>query len=122
MKIMRILNIKPLLFALGLLLLGACDGRRDFPPLTETGVTIDRDIILLIYTVYLALFYNHVTQANLFGKLFIFTTTLMIITYIYKVNELVQILFYYSSIILLIISAINYIKSHNNTINRYEHI
>lgn len=48
MKIMRILNIKPLLFALGLLLLGACDGRRDFPPLTETGVTIDRDIILLI--------------------------------------------------------------------------
>ena len=48
MEIMKTLNIKPLLFALGLLLLGACDGRRDFPPLTETGVTIDQDIILLI--------------------------------------------------------------------------
>ena len=48
MKIKRILNIKPLLFALGLLMLGACDGRRDFPSLTETGVTIDQDIILLI--------------------------------------------------------------------------
>ena len=48
MEIKRFLNIKALLLAAVIISLGACEGRRDFAPLTESGVAIDNDVILLV--------------------------------------------------------------------------
>ena len=43
-----------------------------------------RDILLMTLTIYLIIFKNYVSQANTNGKIFIFVTTIMIISYIYK--------------------------------------
>ena len=48
MEIRKFLNIKALVLAVVIISLVACEGRRDFAPLTESGVAIDNDVILLV--------------------------------------------------------------------------
>ena len=76
-----------------------------------------RDIVLISYTVYLILYKDYVTQANSWGKFFIFVTMLMIIFYLYNLNLLVANILYILSVCLLIISMVVYIKEHAKKID-----
>ena len=76
-----------------------------------------RDVVLISYTVYLILYRNIVTQANNWGKLFIFITMLMIVFHLYNLNLFISTLLYMTSICLLIISMIVYIKEHSKAIH-----
>ena len=81
-----------------------------------------RDIILITFTSYLAIYHDTVTQANTYGKMFIFVTMLMIISYIFMFNNSISNILYIMSVILLIISMFIYIKAHIETINSYENL
>jgi len=76
-----------------------------------------RDIVLISFSLYFLLYTNYVPQANKFGKIFIFSTSLMIIFYIYSINDIVSVILYFISLFLLIISMFKYIKSHLKRIN-----
>ena len=79
-----------------------------------------RDIILLTYTIYLILFYKYVSEANLSGKMFMFITTIMMISFIYNLNLIFQIIIYLLSLILLFISTYFYIINHKARLKKYE--
>jgi len=81
-----------------------------------------RDIVLISMTAYLAIFHDTVTQANNYGKLFIFITMLMIIFHIFDINSYASDILFISSIILLIFSMFVYIKEHLQKITSYENI
>ena len=81
-----------------------------------------RDIVLISMTAYLAIFHDTVTQANNYGKLFIFITMLMIIFHIFDINFYVSNILFISSIVLLILSMFVYIKEHLQKITSYENI
>tara|TARA_B100001123_G_C14589533_1_gene741438 strand:- start:124 stop:585 length:462 start_codon:yes stop_codon:yes gene_type:complete len=76
-----------------------------------------RDVVLISYTVYLILYRNIVTQANNWGKFFIFITMLMIVFHLYNLNSFIATILYMASISLLIISMVVYVKEHNKTIH-----
>lgn len=76
-----------------------------------------RDVVLISYTVYLILYKNIVTQANDWGKFFIFVTMLMIVFHLYNLNSFIATILYLSSICLLIISMVVYVKEHSKTIH-----
>ena len=76
-----------------------------------------RDVVLISYTVYLILYRNIVTQANNWGKFFIFTTMLMIVFHLYNLNSFIATILYMASISLLIISMVVYVKEHSKTIH-----
>tara|TARA_Y100000588_G_C13948220_1_gene793084 strand:- start:132 stop:677 length:546 start_codon:yes stop_codon:yes gene_type:complete len=76
-----------------------------------------RDVVLISYTVYLILYRNIVTQANNWGKFFIFITMLMIVFHLYNLNSFIATILYMASISLLIISMVVYVKEHSETIH-----
>ena len=76
-----------------------------------------RDVVLISYTVYLILYRNIVTQANNWGKFFIFVTMLMIVFHLYNLNSFIGTILYITSICLLIISMVVYVKEHSKTIH-----
>ena len=76
-----------------------------------------RDVVLISYTVYLILYRNIVTQANNWGKFFIFITILMIVIHLYNLNSFIGTILYITSICLLIISMVVYVKEHSKTIH-----
>ena len=71
-----------------------------------------RDIGLLAFSVYFLMYTDYVPQANKYGKLFIFTTSLMLIFFIYSIHDIVSIILYVLSLFLLVYSMFIYIKSH----------
>ena len=71
-----------------------------------------RDIIIIVYGLYNILYKNHVSQASTSGKLFVFLSTLMLILYIYRINDNIALLFYIMAIITMIISTYTYIRKH----------
>jgi len=75
-----------------------------------------RDVILIAFTVYLILYKDIVSQANNWGKFFIFITMLMIVFHLFEINTYLQGVFYWLSIILLLISMFVYIKEHSKKI------
>ena len=79
-----------------------------------------RDIVLISITAYLALYHDTVTQANTYGKLFIFFTMVMIICYLFNFNNNVSLILYIVSIFLLVLSMFIYIKEHLKKISSYE--
>jgi CDP-diacylglycerol--glycerol-3-phosphate 3-phosphatidyltransferase len=81
-----------------------------------------RDVILLTYTSYLLLYRNIVTQANKWGKLFIFITMLMIIFHLYDINLFFANLFYYLSNIMLIFSMLIYLIEHSERISNSKNV
>ena len=81
-----------------------------------------RDIILLSYTSYLLLYKDIVTQANKWGKLFIFITMLMIVFHLYDINIFIANILYFFSNIILILSMFIYIREHSESISKSENI
>ena len=81
-----------------------------------------RDIILVSLTSYLAIRYNFISQANKLGKYFMLSTVMMIIFFLFNLNSFLSILIYIITIIMLIISTVNYMKEHLNRIKKYENI
>jgi len=79
-----------------------------------------RDVLLISYTVYFIIFQGYVSEANNAGKLFISMASIMIIFYIFKFNETLCLIFYWLSIIMLLISTYKYIKIHNKRLVDYE--
>ena len=80
-----------------------------------------RDCILLIYTVYLMIAHNYVAQANIYGKLFIFSSLITLISYVYNINVIVSQVIYCFSMVMLFWSTFMYIRDHRNKIAEYEH-
>ena len=66
--------------------------------------------------------YNYVAEANFYGKIFIFITTIMLISFIFKLDIIVSNIMYYSSLLMLFLSTYHYVKSHMNKIKEYESI
>ena len=81
-----------------------------------------RDIVLISITTYLAIYHDTVTQANNYGKIFIFITMLMIIFHIFDIHYYISGMLFLLSTLLLIISMFIYIKEHHQTITSYENI
>ena len=81
-----------------------------------------RDIVLISITSYLAIYHDMVSQANGYGKVFIFITMIMIIFHIFYLNDYIANILFIISNILLIVSMFTYIKEHIKNINSYEHI
>ncbi len=81
-----------------------------------------RDIALISLTSYLAISHDTVTQANNYGKLFIFITMLMIVFHIFYINSYIASILYILSTLLLVVSMFVYIKEHLKKINLYENI
>jgi len=81
-----------------------------------------RDIILVSLTSYLAIRYEFVSQANKLGKYFMLSTVIMIIFFIFNLNYAISISMYIITIIMLIVSTINYMIEHLNRIKKYENI
>ena len=76
-------------------------------------VLITRDIILISLSLYNITQKQYVSQANNLGKLFIFCSSVMIIFYIYDINEFIAQVFYLISLFLMIWSTFLYIKEYN---------
>jgi len=72
-----------------------------------------RDVIIISFSLYNITQKEYVSQANNSGKFFIFCSSVMIILYIYNINEFIAQLFYILSLSLMIWSTVLYIKEHN---------
>ena len=60
------------------------------------------------------LFYkDYVNQANIYGKIFVFISMIMIILYIYDVNQFFAYILYCLSIFMMILSTYFYINDLN---------
>ena len=75
-----------------------------------------RDLILISYSLYLLFYRNFVNQANTYGKLFVFISMLMIIFYIYDINQTIAFILYCLSLIMMFLSTVFYIKDLNKKI------
>tara|TARA_B100000029_G_scaffold462402_1_gene494887 strand:- start:572 stop:1144 length:573 start_codon:yes stop_codon:yes gene_type:complete len=72
-----------------------------------------RDITLILFSLYNISHREYVSQANNSGKFFIFCSSIMIVFYIYNINQLVAQIFYILSLFFMIFSMYTYIKDHN---------
>ena len=81
-----------------------------------------RDVVLITFTSYLSIYHDTVTQANTYGKVFIFITMHMIISYIFIINHYISNILFILSTIFLILSMFIYIKEHLQKIKSYENI
>ena len=75
-----------------------------------------------MYTLYLMIIHSYVTQANKYGKLFIFCSLVTLILYVYNINVILSQSMYYVTLFMLVWSTIEYIKQHRKKIEEYEHI
>ena len=69
-----------------------------------------RDMALVSISLYNIVMKNHVSQANISGKLFIFLSSIMIILFIYDINMTAAYIFYILSLCVMIYSTFIYIK------------
>ena len=77
-----------------------------------------RDLILITLNIYNMIYKKHVSQANNSGKLFIFLSSIMVVLFIYDINETMALLFYAASVITMIFSTILYIAEYKNVRNK----
>ena len=77
------------------------------------GLIVLRDIIIIIIGSYLMLNQNVYLEANKTGKWFIFVSSLMMISVIYSFALSVMAILYSVSVLLMLISTIQYIKKYN---------
>tara|TARA_Y100001970_G_scaffold293883_1_gene444260 strand:- start:30596 stop:31165 length:570 start_codon:yes stop_codon:yes gene_type:complete len=76
-------------------------------------ILVIRDTILLLLSLYNITQKKYVSQANTSGKIFIFFSSIMIIFYVYDINNLIAQLFYILALFSMILSTMFYIKEHN---------
>ena len=81
-----------------------------------------RDFILTSYSIYLLLKHKYVSQANFYGKFFVFTTVIMFIMFIYECSYILQYITFFISVFMLIVSTYEYIRIHKKKIEKYEAI
>jgi len=72
-----------------------------------------RDFLLISYSLYLIFYKKYVNQANTSGKVFVFVSLLMIIFYIYEINQMIAFGLYITAILMMFISTFFYIKDLN---------
>jgi len=72
-----------------------------------------RDLILISYSLYLIFYKKYVNQANTSGKVFVFVSLLMIIFYIYEINQMIAFGLYITAILMMFVSTFFYIKDFN---------
>ena len=72
-----------------------------------------RDLLLISYSLYLIFYKKYVNQANTSGKVFVFVSLLMIIFYIYEINQMIAFGLYITAILMMFISTFFYIKDLN---------
>ena len=77
------------------------------------GLIVLRDIIIIIIGSYLMLNQNVYLEANKTGKWFIFVSSLMMISVIYGFTLSIMSFLYSVSVLLMLISTIQYIKKYN---------
>ena len=77
------------------------------------GLIVLRDIIIIIIGSYLMLNQNVYLEANKTGKWFIFISSLMMISVIYDFALSIMSFLYSASVLLMLISTIQYIKKYN---------
>tara|TARA_Y100001968_G_C19407466_1_gene744490 strand:- start:992 stop:1570 length:579 start_codon:yes stop_codon:yes gene_type:complete len=77
------------------------------------GLIVLRDVIIIIIGSYLMLNQNIYLEANKSGKWFIFIASLMMISVIYSFPLVIISFLYLTSILLMLISTIKYIKKYN---------
>ena len=77
-----------------------------------------RDTILICLSLYNILFKKYISQANKSGKFFILLSSLMVIFYIYDINQTWAYIFYILTILMLFISTIEYIIEYRRIINK----
>ena len=71
-----------------------------------------RDIVLITMGVYLMLKQDRVFESNLVGKWFVFTTSLMMLSFILNLNNLYSYILYLISFILFVFSTYFYVKRY----------
>ena len=72
-----------------------------------------RDLLLISYSLYLIFYKQYVNQANTSGKVFVFVSLLMIIFYIYEINQMIAFGLYITAILMMFVSTFFYIKDLN---------
>ena len=72
-----------------------------------------RDLILISFSLYMLFYKDYVNQANIYGKIFVFISMIMIILYIYDVNQFFAYILYCLSIFMMIFSTYFYIYDLN---------
>ena len=72
-----------------------------------------RDLILVSYSLYLIFYKKYVNQANTSGKIFVFVSLLMIIFYIYEINQMIAFSLYIISMLMMVASTFFYIRDLN---------
>ena len=77
------------------------------------GLIVLRDIIIIIIGSYLMLNQNVYLEANKTGKWFIFVSSLMMISVIYGFSIFIMCCLYLVSVLLMLMSTIQYIKKYN---------
>ena len=81
-----------------------------------------RDFILTSYSIYLLLRHKYVSEANIYGKLFVFVTVIMLIVFIYEFAKILQYITFFISVLMLLVSTYQYIRIHKAKIEKYEAI
>ena len=81
-----------------------------------------RDIVLISLSCYLAIEYSFISQANKMGKNFMFSSFIMIISFLFNFNYYISLSFYIISILMLFISTVMYTIEHLKNIKKYENI
>ena len=72
-----------------------------------------RDLLLISYSLYFIFYKKYVNQANTSGKVFVFVSLLMIIFYIYEINQMIAFGLYITAILMMFVSTFFYIKDFN---------
>ena len=72
-----------------------------------------RDLVLISYALYLIFYRKYVNQANVSGKVFVFISLLMIIFYVYEINQMIAFGLYITAILMMFASTFFYIKDFN---------
>jgi len=79
-----------------------------------------RDILLITMGVYLMLKQNRVFASNIAGKWFVFTTSLMMLSFILNLNNLYSYGLYIISVILFLFSTYYYVKRYMQNFKELE--
>ena len=76
-----------------------------------------RDVSLILSSLYNVIYKKHVSQANSSGKLFIFFSSIMVISQIYELNYIISVIFYILSLLTMLVSTFSYFMEYKGVRN-----
>ena len=86
------------------------------------GLLTIRDVIIIIIGVYLVNIQKDVFQSNWTGKWFIFISSLMMICFLYSAPQILRVILYIASILLMVISTLQYIMRYRYYLNNIKEV